>query len=123
MCCICVNIKLDPETLGSFHSIPVLQENSPNKGIDYSNIPHMICQNCFKAEKAKISISLTSKSSSSSQPKRDNEEQKENKAQIGKEDIVMLKCNICKKKHSTEKKSWNAKESPNTCCNTECVII
>lgn len=124
MCCICINAKMEPEKLAEFTSITIIPDNSPNKGIDYSDIPHMICQQCFKAEKTKIQNSLAEPVPNINDLK--NEEDNNNNI-ANKDDIVILKCNICRRKHNTNKKDWDPKKKKekeeNVCCNMNHCII
>lgn len=100
--------KMIPSPLGKYSIIKIKQENDKNRGIDYLDIPHLICSECALKERKKQEEKLNNK--------------KATKGKSKNEEPNSIICKICRKKHYIGK-GEEIKGDDGKCCGGGCLVF
>ena len=85
--------------------VRIQQENGNNKGIEYSDVPHVICLSCYEKEKENENINKA--------------KEKKKKVMVIEDKKLVMTCKICRKKHNI----INDVKEDGKCCGGGCIIF
>ena len=113
LCCECFkkladyyNRKNDYKIINKIHFVNIKQENEEGKGIEYNDIQHLICNDCYLKKKKLILMEKIT-------------DEKRKEEETSKEKIRKIFCNICNKYHYQIIDS----DERNSCCSDNCKIF